>query len=608
MPEYRVTPATATNLNPDSLLPKRNPNLIQRIAAAVFRVQPQTGPQASQQVSTQSGVIVQALQSVYDQYFRSQSDRLAVYKDVDEMDQAAEEVSVALDTIADNVTTSEDGQQMSFSVQSEDQRVQDIVDQVNTAANLDKAVYAVVRNLVKYGDMFAEIVVNGQGQVVELRQLPPSTMFRNEDSKGNFVVGQPQYDPATSACLNKARECAFEQRAEDTQQIVAAFWPWQIVHGRLNWDGFKPYGRSHLRVTRIIWKKLKAIEESMIIARLTRAYGKYLVKVDTTGLSPDEARDRVKDVYQSVNQRQAIDGRREQPYAVTSDLFLAVPQLEEPDGKLKPNASNIEVLEAKNDALFEIADVKDYFHRKMLVTLRVPPAHMGWEEQVNAKATLTQQDVQYVRFLRRVQQLTGQCLEQVYDTALVLAGIDPGSVEYEISWPSLNATDEAAAADSEFARAQADQIYADLQAINAEWIQKHRFDMTDEDIEEMREQFDKEAQEAAKLAANQPQPTGAVPVKSQPASSAPKGDDDAELDQERGAAVRPAALILSPGREDSRRGTDEASSRLAIENVRLLAEAIRSRSEHYLRPDMDRLLDSSRDAVEKAQAMSEDVA
>jgi len=555
-----VTPDTSGmggQVSPELLIPKRNPRLIDRIAGLIFRAQPQTGPQPAQQQSTVSGITVQALQSVFDQYFKSQSDRLAVYKDVDEMDEVSEEISVALDTIADNATTSEDGMQMTFQAASEDQKIADVLDQVVNDARLHRIVYSLARNLIKYGDNFAEIVVNAEGQITELRQLPPSTMFRNQDARGDLKLGKPEYDQDSGACTSPGGTCAFEQRAEDTQAMVAAFWPWQVVHIRNNHDGFRPYGRSHLRVARIIWKKLKAIEEAMIIARLTRAYPKLFVKVDTTGLSPAEAKVAIGEVNQAMNQRQAIDGRREQPYWILSDVYMGVPKVKDSEGKFTENASTVSLLEPSGSTVFNIDDIKTYFHRKLLCCLRIPPAHLGWEEQVNAKATVSQQDVQYVRFLRRIQQQIGQALEQVFDTALVLQGIDPTQAEYEITWPMLSATDEAAAADAEFSRAQADNLYAELHAIDAEWIMRHRFDMTDEEIEEIQKRME-EANQAAAAAAGQPgddeSAPAAEPTEEDDEEGPPETDDNQGREQEHevtaegeilqgwGPAARAAAL------------------------------------------------------------------
>jgi Bacteriophage T4-like portal protein (Gp20) len=562
-----VGPGSSTN--PALLIPKRNPGLIERIAGLIFRAQPNVGPQPSQQQTTQSGITVQALQSVYDQYFKSLADRQATYKDVDEMDEVSEEISVALDTIADNVVTSEDGVQMSFAVSSDDPKIDALLNQVTQTTKLYTRVYSIARNLIKYGDNFAEIVVNAQGEVVELRQLPPSTMFRNQDNRGDLVLGKPEYDPNSGSCLNKGGECAFEQRAEDTQEIVAAFWPWQIVHYRNNHDGFKPYGRSHLRVARIIWKKLKAIEEAMIIARLVRAYPKLRAKIDTTGLSPMEADATLTKISQALNQRQGIDGRREQPYSILSDIYLGVPKVKDSTGRFVENATTVDLLEPTGMTVFNIQDVKDYFHRKLLCCLRIPPAHLGWEEQVNSRALISRQDVQYMRLLRRIQQLIGHGLEQFYDTTLVLHGFDPNTAEYTIAWPRLSADDDAAAADAEFARAQADNLYAQMKAIDAEWIQEHRFDMSPEEMEEIKERMDEVNREAAKAAQaaegidpDNPQGTEDQGAESddsdqsdnsdEPVSQEGMDSDDPALLQYWTQAARDAATIARKGKAHAR--------------------------------------------------------
>jgi hypothetical protein len=474
------------SLSPAGLMPKRNPNLIDRVARLWTRNQPTLGPQPDQQQTTQSGIVTQALQSVFDQYFRSSSDRLAIYKDVDEMDAAAEEASVALDTIADNVTTSEDGQMRGFRILTTDTAVEKLLNQVIETVRLDQCVYSIVRNAVKYGDVFMEVVVNGEGEVVALKQLPPSTMWRNQDPKGVLKLGKPLYDKKTGACLNTQMECAYEQRAEDTQTVVASFYPWQIVHGRFNHDGFSIYGRSLMRVTRIIWKKLKAEEEGLIMGRLVRAMLKLVFYVDTTGQSPQQKTATLQAFKSSVATRSALDGQRENPFYVLTDFFLSDGHYRI-GGEIKPSRTRVDVLDPKNEGLNQIADVK-YFHRKMLATLRVPPGHMGFEEQINAKSTLTQQDVQYIRFLRSVQQFVGVCLQQLFDTALLLADLDPHEHQYEIKWPLLSAADEAAAAQAELQRAQAMAIYLGnsqsnmTPVLSPEYIQRATFAFADEDV------------------------------------------------------------------------------------------------------------------------------
>jgi hypothetical protein len=82
---------------------------------------------------------------------------------------------------------------MSWEIHSPDDAVQKIFDKTTKVAKLHQKTMPMARNLVKYGDSFAEIVVNLQAEVADLKQLPPKTIFRNETSTGGFQMGRPNY-------------------------------------------------------------------------------------------------------------------------------------------------------------------------------------------------------------------------------------------------------------------------------------------------------------------------------------------------------------------------------------------------------------------------------
>ena len=580
------------------LLPRREPGLIERVFRAVVKAEPSMGPQPAQQASTQSGVLPQLMQQLFGQYFTSPYDRLAIYKDVEEMDQISEEVGLALDVITNNATTSEDGVQMSFKAESENAEVTAILEKVGSDADLARMVKPIIRASVKYGDCFSEVVVNGEWDVVGVRILPPSSMFRNQDTRGNLHLGMPQYDASTNRCTNKPGECAFEQRSEDNRTIVAAFRPWQIAHTRLNWDGVDVYGKSMLRVTRITWKKLHALEEGLIIGRLTRAFLKLVFHIDTTGLPPKEKDNAVTKFRESIITRQKMDGRRENPFYVLSDIFLADGYVNTPDGKTQQSRSRVELIDPKNEAISAIDDVK-YLHRKLLATIRVPPAHLGFEEDVNAKATLGWEDVNYIRFIRDVQQTIGQTLEQIYDTALVLKGYDPKTVEYDITWPRLSASDEAADAKAEFDRAQADSLYAEIGVIDAAWIQEHRFDMSEDEIADISARVLKAKQDEmdqAQASADDAHSKNLEVIKTKAAVGGPQDNPkpaNGKMSQEWVDALREIAQPVKNG----------GKGHAVATSVNMLAESIRSRAQENLRVDLERIFAEQREARQAVQGM-----
>ena len=485
-------------MGPGELLPKRNPGLISRIFSAVTRQNPSLGPQPTQQDSTQSSVSAEAGRTIWDKYFLTQNDRRAVYQDVDEMDASSEEASVALDTIADNVNASEDGSMTSFRAVSKNDRVQEVLDQICHDTKLHHKSYAMTRSALKYGDLFAEIVVNGDGEVVDVRMVTPANMLRNEDPNGNLKLAKPQYDE-TGKCINNQGECAFEQIDGENQEILATFYPWQMIHGKWNHDGYSMYGRSLLRVSRIIWKKLKAEEEALILGRLIRAMMKLVFYVDTTGLSQTEKQIALQNFRQNILNRTQIDGKREQPFSVLTDFFLTKENFKY-GGQVVQSQTRVEAIDPKNDGLVEIDDVK-HFHRKFLATLRVPPSYMGFDTAEGD--TVTMQDIQYSRFIRRAQQFMGHHLRQVFDLGLILADLDPREEdnEYDIQWPTLSTTDEAAQADAQYKLAQAMSIALGTSSLNQtpylsrEYVLKHIYALSDDEIQTVLSEVDDYRQE-----------------------------------------------------------------------------------------------------------------
>lgn len=478
-------PATSES----ALTPIRLPSLVERIASVFNRATPRLGPQLDEKQTTETGYTSPsaAMSEMWSQYFQGDNTRMSVYRDVDKMDKGSEEASRALNTISNNATTSEDGTQQSFTVTSENDKVQQELDDLVTRTRLHTKVKPFFRNLVKNGDLFWEVSVNAKLDVSAIKQRPPNSMYRNEDAHGELKLGKPKFS-ADGKVANAPGECAYEQQTEDGK-LLASFWPWQIIHARHDHDDMAPYGKSLFWVARSTWKKLKAMEEGLIIGRLTRDLMKLVFYIDTTGLSPAQKKVALSEFKASLVQRNKIDGKRDNPFSVMTDFYFTRGYIKAADGRMYPQQTSVDVIDPKNSGLHNIGDI-GYFHQKYLSMMVVPGAHIGFGVDT-AGSVVTTQDVQYVRWLRSIQQEGSIALEQLFDFQLILRGIDPydPSNAYEIAWPSLKATDEAAAANTSLAYAQRDQIHLQEGVVSVEYIRKHEYGLTDEESEQIDEEI-----------------------------------------------------------------------------------------------------------------------
>jgi hypothetical protein len=82
-----------------------------------------------------------------------------------------------------------------------------------------------------------------------------------------------------------------------------------------------------------------------------------------------------------------------------------------------------------------------YFLSKLFAALTIPKAYLGYDEGM-AGRVITQLDIQFARSVRRIQWFLSQGIRHIMDVQLMLAGIDPRNVEYDIIFPLVGAEDE----------------------------------------------------------------------------------------------------------------------------------------------------------------------
>jgi capsid assembly protein Gp20 len=591
-----------------ALKPQRDAGLVRRVWRAIARSDPQMGPQPEQQATTRSGVVANSSDSLYDDIFKVALDRLGVYDDVDEMDDNSEETSVALDTIADNATSSEDGTMTSFVVKAKEAKVQEILDHTTDLCDLHRKAYLIARSGLKFGDVWAEIIVSDQDmQITDLRFLPPRSMFRNEDKSGYLRMADPRYGE-DGRCQNAEGECAFEQHDVNTTGVAATFYPWQIVHGRWNWNGTSPYGQSYLRVGRIIWKKLKAMEESLIIARLTRAFLKLVFYVDTSGLSMPEKELALKRFRDSMQRKSDLSGTRENAFSVFTDIYLSAENIRMGQ-QIADSKTKVEAIDPKNEGLNVVHDI-EHLHRKLLAVLRVPPAYYGFEKDINAKNTLGMQDIQFVRVLRRVQAFVGLQLKQIFDTQLILEGIDPTTAEYDIKWPTLSVENEQNRANAIYRVAQAAALLLGTNAqnqtpvVSPEYVLKHMMELDDDVVAEIMAQVEakEEEDQAEKDQEQQAQQRAALALRGAQAAAA--GEPPQPVQAPRGpneSRDRSTAQPEPPGSLRARQGSNTAVRQEAEAVARDLAQ----RLDEILGPDFQRVASTQEESLTQARELSD---
>lgn len=347
--------------------------------------------------------------------------RMARYRDYETMDQESGEIQAVLDLVADEATQADRVPNDAFTVESDDERAKEfLMELFRDKLGLVADAWPLARDVAKFGDEFAEIVVDAQKSVVRFKSIDRYRTFREQEVNG------------------LSPEAAFTQRNDVSSQPLAEFAAWQIVHFRNRRSRKDLYGFGWAEPARKLWKQLSTMEDAAIMTRLTRANMRYAIMVSTGELPPDEAmafiENRVKPQFKKRRMMDPATGKlalRDSPLCSEEDLFLPQPK----DGK-----SDIKTLQG-DPSLGKLEDL-EYFRNKLYAAMKVPKAFLGLEGDTAGKNVIHEIEVSWARSVRRVQIALQTGLKELGDAALLLKGIDVSKLEYKVLFPPISTIDE----------------------------------------------------------------------------------------------------------------------------------------------------------------------
>ncbi len=400
----------------------------------------------------------------YDQQMQVDKRRIAKYKDYDLMDTEDPELASALDIYADNATKGESETDVVINIISKDQSVITALNEVIKDLKLNTELWSITRELVKNGDCFEEVVAYDDGELHRLKHLDENKMVVIQDEWGRLDSEYPY------------------QQKGDTDQTVAKFEDWQIIHFKLKKDRKSIYGvdGSVLSPIRKLYKQLAMLEDSLVLARLTRAIQRYAYLIDTEGIeSGDDTLEYLDKVMERMKKRRTIkpDGSMDldyNPMSMEEDIFISTKS----DSK-----ANVKVLQGATN-LGQLADV-EYFRNKKFAGVKVPKAYLSHEKDVRARAMITEQDVQFARTVRRVQLAVIAGLKKLFNQALSLRDIDPNRVEYEIQLPLLSTIDELRMWQVKQLKANVCRLLHKELNISIHWILRNLLDYDEDEVQEI---------------------------------------------------------------------------------------------------------------------------
>jgi hypothetical protein len=333
--------------------------------------------------------------------------RIDLFRDYDSMD-SDPILSSALDVYSDE-TTARNEMGNVLKIHHEDDEIKQLLENLfYDILNVEFNLWPWTRNLVKYGDFFLQLEIADKLGIVNVMALSTYEVTRVE----NFDPENPQrvkfiYAPYQnpSGGYGQTPKKEFEN--------------YEMAHFRLNSDSnFLPYGKSMIEGARRVWKQLMLMEDAMLIHRVMRAPEKRIFKIDVGNIPPNEVDNYMQKIINSSKKVPFVDERtgdynlKYNMQNLIEDYYMPV--------RGNDNGTSIDTLKGLE---YNMIDDINYLKGKLMAALKIPKAFLGYEEDVNGKATLAAQDVRFAKTIERVQRVLISELTKIAIVHLYAQGI-----------------------------------------------------------------------------------------------------------------------------------------------------------------------------------------
>jgi len=389
--------------------------------------------------------------------------RREVFRDFDAMDQDPI-IASALDIYADESTLKNEFGDI-ITIRSDNPRVQELLENLfYDILNIEFTLWPWVRNMCKYGDFFLGLeIAEGKGIV----NVTPHSQYNTERIEG--------HDPENISLVKfKVQEDPIGKVEYDN---------FEMAHFRLLSDtNWLPYGKSMIENGRRLWKQLSLMEDAMLIHRIMRAPEKRVFKIDIGNIPPTEVDNYMQKIINKMKKVPFLDktsGDYNLKYNMqnlTEDFYLPVR-----GGDSGTAIENLAGLEYAS-----IEDI-DYLKAKLFAALKIPKAYLGYDENVNGKATLAAEDVRFARTIERIQRTVTSELSKIAVIHLYGNGIqDSEMTNFEIGLvnPSTIYEQEKVNLWSEKIRLATDM--QSLKMLSKDWIYENIFKLSETEQTEQR--------------------------------------------------------------------------------------------------------------------------
>ena len=410
-----------------------------------------------------------------------------LYSEYDAMDTDAI-VASALDILADESTLKNDMGEV-LQIRSADEDIQKILYNLfYDVLNIEFNLWPWTRNMCKYGDFFLKLEI---AEKFGIYNVIPYTAYHIERQEGydekNPSAIRFRFSPEG---VSPASYGYYQTPSTNSDQTSIFFDNYEMSHFRLLTDtNFLPYGRSYIEPARKLFKQYTLMEDAMLIHRIVRAPEKRIFYINVGNIAPNEVENFMQKTISKMKRTPHVDqdtGEYNLKYNMQNlleDFYIPT--------RGNDSATKIDTLGGlQYDGIQDV----EYLRDKLFAALKVPKAFLGYEKDLQGKATLAAEDIRFARTIERIQRIMVSELNNIALIHLYAQGYrDENLTNFELSLttPSIIYDQERIALMTE--KMTLAQSMIDSKIIPTDWIYENIFHFSSDEYEEYRELVQQDA-------------------------------------------------------------------------------------------------------------------
>ena len=433
--------------------------------------------------------------SLYGQQFNQnyQYLRTQLYSEYDVMDQDAI-IASALDIIADESTLKNDMGEV-LQIRSSNEDIQKILYNLfYDVLNIEFNLWSWIRQMCKYGDFFLKLDIAEKFGVYNVTPYTAFSIARKE----NFDPENPakviyEYNPDGFTGGDSGYYTSPSQKPSPN---VITFDNYEMAHFRLVADtNYLPYGRAYIEPARKLYKQYALMEDAMLVHRIVRAPEKRSFFINVGSIPPNEIDAFMQKTISNLKRTPYVDpqtGQYNLKYNMQNmleDFYIPV----------RGNDAATRIETTKGLDYDGIADV-EYLRDKLFAALKIPKAFLGYEADLEGKATLAAEDIRFARTIDRLQRIILSELNKIALVHLYSQGYTNESLtNFELSMTTPSIIYDQERIELLKSKAELAQTLLDQKLLPTDWIYDNVFHFSEDQYDEYRDLIREDAKRNFRL-------------------------------------------------------------------------------------------------------------